>query len=205
MQALTVFESMIGGGIGAAISTAIFAVLVWFFRSYIGNYLMKKAENLATKEDIEIITRLQEDVKAEFALLLETQRTEARLRLAVIERRFQAHQEAHTLWLELFHNVHSKDNPSVVMKCQEWWEKNSLYLDPKPRAAFPQAYKAAFNHPGFVRNSRNKESVKLINKNWQQIIDAGPIIEAAVNLPSLDSSERERPGKPEPTAFPDGE
>ena len=199
MQALTLYEFIIGSGIGATIVSA----LIWSFRSYIGNYLTKKAENLATKQDIQSITRLQEEVKAEFEQILEMQRSEAQLRLAVIERRFQAHQEAHSLWLKLLHSVHSKDNPDAVMECQQWWGENSLYLDPKPRVAFIRACNAAFDHPSFLQGPRDAAHTKLINENWQLITDAGSAIEAAVNLPSLDRSESLRPGVPEPAALPD--
>ncbi len=73
------YTAIITGGIGGIEAGAAFVGLIWFFRSFLGAYLTQKAKNLATKEDIEILTRLQEEVKAEFNQLLERQRMEAQL------------------------------------------------------------------------------------------------------------------------------
>ena len=198
-------DTLISGGIGALIGATLVSMLAWCFRSYLGSYLAKKAENLATKQDIQIVTRLQEEVKAEFTQLLEYQRSEAQLRLAVVERRFQAHQEAHSLWIRLSQKVHSDEIGNVVIECQNWWDENSLYLDPNARRAFRLAYHAAFDHRDLIQGPRDEDHRKSIEDNWLAIREAGPIIEAAVNLPRLDVSEIQRPGEPEPTALPDDE
>ena len=202
---MTFTDIAIASGVGTTVVVAFFGVLIWFFRSYLGSYLAKKAENLATKQDIQDLTRLQEEVKAEFEQILERQRTEAQLRLAVVERRFQAHQDAHTLWLKLFQKVYVGEIGEVVMECQEWWEKNSLYLESKTRIAFKLAYHAALNHRDLLKGPRDDDHKKIIEQNWRQIIEAGSMIEDAVNLPSLGVSEVQRVGEPELTAWGDGE
>lgn len=59
------------------------------------------------------------------------------LRLAAVERRLAAHQEAYALWFELLSALHRPDEcHAVVVKCQSWWKQNCLYLDPKSRREF---------------------------------------------------------------------
>ena len=58
------------------------------------------------------------------------------LRLAAVERRLAAHQEAYALWFELLNALHHPECHDVVIKCQTWWKQNCLYLDPKSRRAF---------------------------------------------------------------------
>ncbi len=195
-------HTIISGLIGGIVGPILIVVLVWCFRAYLGGYFAKKAENLATKQDVQILTRLQEEVKAEFNKLLERQRSEAQLRLAVVERRFQAHQEAHTLWIRLSQKVHSAEIGKVVMECQTWWNENSLYLDPNARRAFKLAYHAAAGHRDLLEGPRDEDRRKFLEDNWRDIREAGPTIAAAVNLPRLDVSEIRRPGEPEPTALP---
>ena len=59
------------------------------------------------------------------------------LRLAAVERRLAADQEAYTLWCCLLTVLHNQDRVhDVAVECQVWWEKNCLYLDPKSRRGF---------------------------------------------------------------------
>lgn len=187
--------------IGSAVGTLVLPLIFLIFKSYFFGYLAKKAENLATKEDIQKITRLQEEVRIEFEHLLEEQRTQGRLRLAVLERRFQAHQEAFTLWFRLLHSVHTSENSKAVQECQRWWEENNLYLDSEPRAAFKQAYAAAFNHPMLLEGPRSNATSEQITANWDVIVRAGPIIENAVSLPSIATRDISKHGEHEPTAL----
>ena len=75
------------------------------FGKYLPSYLSKKGENLATKEDIAEITREVERVKSEHTERLEGiaehLRYRNQLRLAALDRRLQAHQEAYALWQNL--------------------------------------------------------------------------------------------------------
>lgn len=59
------------------------------------------------------------------------------LRLAAVEKRLAAHQEAYTLWCRLLGALHHPDRVhDAAVECQGWWEKNCLYLDSKSRRAF---------------------------------------------------------------------
>ena len=59
------------------------------------------------------------------------------LRLAAVEKRLAAHQEAYALWCRLLSALHSQDRVhDAAVECQAWWEKNCLFLDPKSRRAF---------------------------------------------------------------------
>ncbi len=53
------------------IALVIASIIGWLLRSYFGSYAKKKAENLATKQDIGEITRTVEEVKSNLATSLE--------------------------------------------------------------------------------------------------------------------------------------
>lgn len=57
-----------------------------FIKSFLPSYLSEKAKNLASKEDIELITKKVESVKSDYAHLLEEVRSNYQLRFAAIER-----------------------------------------------------------------------------------------------------------------------
>ncbi len=58
------------------------------------------------------------------------------LRMAALDRRSEAHQEAFALCRKLVSSVHHENIGEVVMECQYWWNKNCLYLGPEAREAF---------------------------------------------------------------------
>ena len=53
------------------IAIAFASTLTWMIRSHLDSYLKGKGANLATKEDVEEITRKVEGVKTDFSLRLE--------------------------------------------------------------------------------------------------------------------------------------
>ena len=171
------FTPILVGWLGAAIAGGLGA--------YFGAYLSRKGENLATKEDIADITKLQEGVRHDFQSLTERMRAVESMRMAVAEERFEAHQAAYSLWLRLFRGLHDEDCKEQVLKCQEWWEKRGLYLDPEARKALRESYLAAFRHSrleGAEFSNRNQDAIE---RNYDTILRAGSIIESAVNLPPL--------------------
>src|SRR5882724_8673979 len=89
------------------------AVLILFLVSaagaYFGSYLKRKGENLATKEDIKELTHLTEQVRNEYAKVLENFSYENRLRLAALDRRLEAHQQAFALWYRLTNSVFKQE------------------------------------------------------------------------------------------------
>jgi|APFre7841882724_1041349.scaffolds.fasta_scaffold37804_2 hypothetical protein len=114
-----------------------------------------------------------------------TSRTEQldRYRLAAVEKRLQAHQEAFALWRKLIAHTHQSDKiADIVMECQAWWDNNCLYLDARARKAFRTAYMCALNHNDFVKDRSNR---KLVEKNWADIAAAGDALAVAVTLPPV--------------------
>lgn len=169
------------------IGGVIFLGVAWLFlRSYLPSYFSKKAENLATREDIAAITHEIEGVKTQYAVLIEETRAKHQLRMAALDRRLQAHQEAFTLWREILGALHTEKIGKVVIKCQEWWEKNCLYLEPKVRDAFVAAYSAAHSHHAYVQA---RAESKMLNENWDLITKFPNLLFEAIQLPPLTEAE----------------
>lgn len=168
----------------AAITGAVVSLLLKIF---LPGYLSEKGKNLATKEDIAKITEEIERVKSQYAVLLEELKAKHQLRLAAIDRRLEAHQEAFTLWRELLARTHTEEAGKAVMKCQDWWDKNCLYLEPNVREAFSVAYSAANTHNALLQDRSN---VELAKENWDKITKAGQIILEAAQLPGLTAVEK---------------
>lgn len=177
-----------------------------FLGKYLPSYLSQKGKNLATQEDIGKITREVEQVKSEYTerlegiaqqnrSILEHMRYRNQLRLAALDRRLQAHQEAYALLLELRGTIHTSGLGDVVGKCQEWWDKNCLYLEEDARKKFLLAYRSASNHPELLKQPRLSspdETVEALKQNWKGIEDALEAIVKGVALPSLGEEEYRR-------------
>lgn len=178
-------------------------LVLWLFftgmAAYLGTYLREKGKNVATKEDIDMITDKIEKVRSTYAKEIEEIRNKQQLRLAAIDRRLEAHQEAYALWRKLLSNVNQHDKiGEVVMECQEWWNNHCLYLAPKAREAFRYAYMCALSHKDYLQNRSEVESIK---KNWDDILVAGQEIVKGAELPSLGEVEmkyleEKEPNKP---------
>jgi hypothetical protein len=169
------FEAVVAG-------TVVFLLIKYF----LPGYLSEKGKNLATKEDIRKITDEVESVKNQYAVLIEELKAKHQLRLAAIERRLQAHQEAFSLWRGLLSSMHSPEVSAEAAKCNSWWIQNCLYLEPSAREAFANAYHSAANHASLIQ-SREVEPVK---ENWNRIVSAGSAILQAAQLPGLTSIEK---------------
>lgn len=171
-------------GTGAVVAGVCVFLLL---KSFLPAYLAEKGKNLATREDIADITEKIEKVKSEYASILEELKAHHQLRLAALDRRLAAHQEAFVLWRELLKTVHTAEVGKTVLKCQDWWEKNCLYLSERVRESFSAAYSAAHSHHAYVQS---RTDAKLVQENWALITKAGNDIIAAVQLPGLTASER---------------
>lgn len=184
------------GSFGAG---AVIAGFVVFFivKSFLPSYFSAKGRNLATKEDIGKITDEIEKVKIQYAtqlqetihqnnLLLEELKGKHQLRMAALDRRLQTHQEAFELWRKIVSNVHGDDIGKVVIECQDWWNKNCLYLTPEAREAFSYSYHCAHMHGGFLQDQSNPD---LVKENWKNITDAGDAIVKGAELPPLGEGE----------------
>jgi hypothetical protein len=111
------------------------------------------------------------------------------LRMAAAERRLDAHQQAFALWRKLISNVHNEDEiHKVVAECQDWWNRNCLYLSPDARGKFNLAYVCAASHKEYLKDRSN---LTLCEKNWSDIVSAGVALVKGVELPTLGESEAE--------------
>jgi hypothetical protein len=175
-ELLTLFGAFGFGGILASIA------VYYLLKSFIPAYLSKKGGNLATREDIAAITDEVERVKTQYSALLEELKVQHQLRLAALDRRLQAHQEAFTLWREILGSVHTENIGHTVIKCQEWWEQNCLYLEPNVREAFVASYSAAHSHHALVQARTDAE---LVKDSWKQITNFPNVLFEAIQLPTL--------------------
>ena len=172
-----------GFGAGAIVAGGVAYLLI---KHYLSSYLSEKAKNLATREDIEEITRKVEGVRTQYSSLLEELKARHQLRLAAVDRRLQAHQEAFALWRKLMAAVHTKDIGNVVTECQAWWELNCIYLEPVVREAFAIAYGAAHGHHSLVEG---RSEASLVKSSWKLITDFPNVLFRAIQLPALTELE----------------
>lgn len=68
------------------------------------------------------------------------------------------------------------------MECQNWYNKNCLYLSSEAREAFYLAYSALAIHSDLVQDRTNPTAVK---NNYLDMTNAGEVILKAVELPPL--------------------
>lgn len=176
---MTFLDLFVLSGVGGLVAGLVGHFL---FRYFLSGYLSEKGKNLATKEDIAAITKEIERVRTQYAVLLEERKATHQLRMAGIDRRMQAHQEAFTLWREILRSVHSENIDVTTLKCQDWWEKNCLYLEQSVREALSLAMSCAHDHAMLLRS---REDADVVKKNWANITAAGPAILKAVQLPGL--------------------
>ena len=178
-----IWSLMAAFGAGAVVAAVIaYLVLKFFFSSY----LTEKGKNLATREDITAIADKVESVRTQYATLIEELKARHQLRLAAVDRRLQAHQEAFTLWRKLMSATHTDEIGTVVIECQTWWEQNCIYLEPAVREAFVSAYRAAHGHSELLRG---RAEVKVIKDSWSLVTGFPNILFQAVQLPTLSELE----------------
>ena len=170
-------------GLGAIVAAVVVLLVI---KHYFPAYLAEKGKNLATKEDIASITREVERVRHEYGALLEELKARHQLRTASLDRRLQAHQEAFTQWRALVAGPTESGN--AVVACQAWWEKNCLYLEPKVRQAFVEAYMNAHLRAEFVRA---RAESKFITEAWDKVMAFPNVLFESVQLPPLTPTESE--------------
>jgi hypothetical protein len=57
-----------------------------------------------------------------------------------IEKRLETHQKAFALTYEIKKGASSEKFETIFNKCQQWWNENNFYLEPKSRKAFRNCY-----------------------------------------------------------------
>ena len=176
--------------------TQMYPLIAFGLGAFVQKYLNKKGENLATKEDIAEITDKIEQVKSAYTERLEQTKLNHQLRLAALDQRLEAHQEAYALWWKLMGVAHDKERIGVVIEeCQDWWVRNNLYLGAEVRQAFRTAYHSASTYCQIYTELREADSTErqqregVLSESWKSVNDAGEAIVKAVELPSLVEEE----------------
>jgi hypothetical protein len=118
--------------------------------------------------------------------LVSAQDRQNQLRLAALDKRLQAHQEAYSRWRKLLFNVANENTiGDIVFESQKWWEENCLYLDPSARKLFYLAIQKAADHLNLVKN----RELALTEDNMRFIQTVGEAILAGVALPTIGELE----------------
>jgi hypothetical protein len=156
---------------------------------YLKAYAGEKGKNLATKEDIGEITRIVKRIETDHLAEIEALKGKQQLRMAAVDKRLQAHQEAFTLWRRMLSKLETTDAPKAIADCSTWWEENCLYLEFSARQAFSGAFaNAAVHH---MERQRNVTDGPAAVERIHEILAAGDIIFKAVQLPPLTDTEKE--------------
>jgi hypothetical protein len=116
-------------------------------------YATRKEQNLATKQDIQEITRQVEGIKHEYELIRVQGEWEHQLRLAAIEKRLNTHQQAYSLLLKLYAVSTYQDQEQLFKDCDDFWRNNCLFLTPDARDKFNMAWEAAATIPDLYRTN----------------------------------------------------
>lgn len=167
-------------------------VLYLFLKSYFPSYFSEKGKNLATKEDIGLITTKIEEVRLGYSKELEAYKAQHQIRIATLDRQFVAHQEAYTHWSEVMNSMHQPEKlGDKRIQALDWWYANCLYLNDEARAAFKRALSAAGDHALILATTpRDPPLIELVKANWKKIEDAGDAIVRGVQLSGLIQEEK---------------
>lgn len=169
-------------------------LLGFLVREFLPGYFRKKGENLATKEDIAEITKLQKTVEHRFNELIENSKQRHTLRTLVADKRMEAHQQA---FLQVKRLLGARQDAEVIAECRAWMDSHCLYLTGPARKAvwdaigyaearslhLAEADKAAGDR--YAKRTYHEEAEKA----WNGIMAAlGPIV-TGVELPALAAEE----------------
>ena len=111
-----------------------------------------------------------------------------RLRLAAIDRRLEAHQQAFALLWKLVDQRASEISSDHTRKCESWWADNCLYLTEEARNAF----RAVCNNLPLNVSYNSEGELVLPGETWARITTALMEIVEGVGLPGLGEEERTR-------------
>ncbi len=114
-------------------------------------------------------------------------------RLAALEKRLAVHQEAYILWTELLGVIHKPDNSgekhSVIIKAQDWWNRNCLYLDPISRKEFKNCYMDVSIYDCYREDTNELKSV------FKKIMKTPEYLAQGVNLSTDSDTEMKMTNK----------
>jgi hypothetical protein len=178
------FETLIKYSLGGLVAGSIIYLLI---KNHLGSYLTEKGKNLATKEDIADITDKVRSVEHQYNVLIHDLQSKQQLRMAALDKRLHAHQEAFALW-RLMSARKNSEIETAITNCEEWWRNNCLYLEPEVREAFVTAYISRRMQLNWLLNGGSEE---LINELWEDVRAFPEILFKAVKLPGFSKIENE--------------
>ncbi len=167
----------------------IYTAVIGALSGLLGALLVVRQNKIALRKEMEQRLRIaQEGLDARLATVNAEQKN--KFKLAALDKRMDKHQEVYSLWIEFYHNFHSPQATEVAERCEEWWFKNCLYLEEKPRASFKKALFHAGSYQGY--------SDEMKRKFWPTIENVGREITEAVDLAFLaEGMETKRIQEPE--------
>jgi hypothetical protein len=163
-------------------------------REFMPGYFRKKGENLATKEDIAEITRLQKTVEHRFNELIENSKQQHALRTLVADKRMDTHQQA---FLRVKRLLGARQDAAVIADCRAWMDAHCLYLTGGARKAMWDAIGCAEARSHYLAEADKAAGDRYATrtyqeeaeKAWNGIMAAlGPIV-TGVELPALAAEE----------------
>jgi type II secretory pathway pseudopilin PulG len=151
------------------------AIVAGSLGSYVVAYFKKRAEDEASLQALQKITRTIEEVKTE----LQARHT---LRFAALDDRIRAHQLAYTRARDLLRALPNspEDFDNALINCQTFLDENAMLLEAPALSALESAYQAGT----FLRivDAQDRQSVIEFRKD---IISAPNAIREALGLPPL--------------------
>lgn len=134
-------------------------------------FLMK---SLVEKKLKEQQSRFEHTLKKESDLMAQTHD----LRLAALDERLKAHQEAYALFMELYWKVHQQDKGDTVSLAYKWWNEHCLYLSEPARSAFRAGINDIVSYNDYKNSPEQMPAWDRINKVFKHL-------EEGVGLPSI--------------------
>lgn len=180
--------------ISDALTIVLVAAMGAFVGPFIKSFFGKKAENLATKQDIAEITKRQEEIKHRFNELIELSKQRHSLRTLVADKRMEAHQQAFKRVKQL---LFAREDVRLIAACNDWMDDHCLYLTADARTGMWKAIGFAESRAHLLAEGRSDgieakfkqqyhdEAVKA----WHEIASALPPIMSAVELPPMGIEE----------------
>lgn len=176
-------------GLGMAVwGVPIIFVVYFLVRNFLASYTNEKAKNMATKEDIAVITSEVKAVEDVFNRGLADLNAHHQVRMIAAERRIQAHQEAyfHAMQMVRYANAEGDHLMNVVVEAQSWYDKNCLFLGEKTRRSFHTASLFVMHHRDYVQNRVDADIVK---QSWAKIMEPLEHVAKEVELPPFSAQE----------------
>lgn len=117
------------------------------------------------------------------ALIVEDIKSRGQLRMACIDRRLQAHQEAFVFWARMMKPPSDDEFLKAYEEARHWWDRNCLYLEPTVQQAFLHTIDGALTNHRQIRAGSLENNV--IEQHRSTFDDFPVILFQAIQLPSL--------------------